>query len=95
MQKQQLILCLRCIIAIAGEAAHPAEVLIADTTLPIGSTYAPSKPLNRMESLLSTVQMPKDIFVATFAKGKASTINIDVLAVSFFALSDTVNSCQI
>lgn len=79
---------LRCIIAGAGGAAHLAGVLAANTTLPILGIPAPSKYLKGMDSLLSTVQMPKGIPVATFAIGEAGAANAGLFAVSLLALSD-------
>jgi len=80
--------CLRCIIASAGGAAHLAGVLAANTTLPILGVPAPSKYLNGMDSLLSTVQMPKGIPVTTFAIGEAGAANAGLFAISLLALSD-------
>jgi 5-(carboxyamino)imidazole ribonucleotide mutase len=79
---------LRCIIAGAGGAAHLAGVLAAKTTLPILGVPAPSKYLKGLDSLLSIVQMPKGIPVATFAIGEAGAANAGLFAVSLLALSD-------
>src|SRR3989337_469381 len=66
---------LKAIIAGAGGAAHLAGVVAAHTTLPVLGVPMPSKHLNGMDSLLSTVQMPQGIPVATFAIGKAGAGN--------------------
>ncbi|MEP7326343.1 MAG: 5-(carboxyamino)imidazole ribonucleotide mutase, partial [Gemmatimonadota bacterium] len=58
---------MHCIIAGAGGAAHLAGVLAAKTTLPVLGVPMPSKHLQGLDSLLSTVQMPAGIPVATFA----------------------------
>jgi 5-(carboxyamino)imidazole ribonucleotide mutase len=79
---------LHCIIAGAGGAAHLAGVLAAKTTLPILGVPAPSKYLKGLDSLLSIVQMPKGIPVATFAIGEAGAANAGLFAVSLLALSN-------
>lgn len=79
---------LRCIIAGAGGAAHLAGVLAAKTTLPILGVPVPSKHLQGLDSLLSMVQMPKGIPVATFAIGEAGAGNAGLFAVSLLAFSD-------
>ncbi len=79
---------LRCIIAGAGGAAHLAGVLAAKTTLPILGVPVPSKHLQGLDSLLSIVQMPKGIPVATFAIGEAGAANAGLFAVALLALSD-------
>jgi len=79
---------LRCIIAGAGGAAHLAGVMAAKTTLPILGVPIPSKHLQGLDSLLSIVQMPKGIPVATFAIGEAGAGNAGLFAVSLLALSD-------
>src|SRR3972149_3550136 len=61
----------RCFIAGAGGAAHLAGVIAGQTTLPVLGVPMPSKHLQGMDSLLSIVQMPKGIPVATFAIGEA------------------------
>jgi 5-(carboxyamino)imidazole ribonucleotide mutase len=77
-----------CAIAGAGGAAHLAGVLAAKTTLPVLGVPIPSKYLNGMDSLLSTVQMPKGIPVATFAIGEAGAANAALYAVSMIAVTD-------
>ena len=77
-----------CIIAGAGGAAHLAGVLAAKTTLPVLGVPIPSKYLRGEDSLLSTVQMPKGIPVATFAIGEAGAANAALFAVAMFARAD-------
>jgi len=79
---------MKCIIAGAGAAAHLAGVVAAHTTLPVLGVPMPSKHLNGMDSLLSTVQMPKGIPVATFAIGDAGAANAALFAIAMLALSD-------
>jgi 5-(carboxyamino)imidazole ribonucleotide mutase len=86
---------LRCIIAGAGGAAHLAGVLAAKTTLPILGVPAPSKHLQGLDSLLSIVQMPKGIPVATFAIGEAGAANAGLFAVALLALSDPAMARQL
>jgi 5-(carboxyamino)imidazole ribonucleotide mutase len=77
---------LACIIAGAGGAAHLPGMLAAKTTLPVLGVPVPSKHLKGMDSLLSIVQMPKGIPVATFAIGAAGAANAALYAVSLLAL---------
>ena len=79
---------MKCIIAGAGGAAHLAGVVAAHTTLPVLGVPMPSKHLNGMDSLLSTVQMPKGIPVATFAIGDAGAANAALFAIAMLALAD-------
>jgi 5-(carboxyamino)imidazole ribonucleotide mutase len=79
---------LKAIIAGAGGAAHLAGVVAAHTTLPVLGVPMPSKHLQGLDSLLSTVQMPKGIPVATFAIGEAGAANAALFAVAMLALSD-------
>jgi 5-(carboxyamino)imidazole ribonucleotide mutase len=78
----------KAIIAAAGGAAHLAGVVAAHTTLPVLGVPMPSKHLQGLDSLLSTVQMPKGIPVATFAIGEAGAGNAALFAVALLALSD-------
>ena len=78
----------RCFIAGAGGAAHLAGVVAAKTTLPVLAVPIPSKHLGGLDSLLSMVQMPKGIPVATFAIGDAGSANAGLFAVSVLALND-------
>jgi 5-(carboxyamino)imidazole ribonucleotide mutase len=79
---------LKAIIAGAGGAAHLAGVVAAHTMLPVLGVPIPSKHLQGLDSLLSTVQMPKGIPVATFAIGEAGAANAALYAVAILALSD-------
>jgi len=78
----------RCFIAGAGGAAHLAGVVAAKTTLPVLAVPIPSKHLQGLDSLLSMVQMPKGIPVATFAIGDAGSANAGLFAVSMLAMTD-------
>jgi 5-(carboxyamino)imidazole ribonucleotide mutase len=78
----------KAIIAAAGGAAHLAGVVAAHTTLPVLGVPMPSRHLQGLDSLLSTVQMPKGIPVATFAIGEAGAANAALFAVALLALSD-------
>ncbi|HEV8525150.1 MAG TPA: 5-(carboxyamino)imidazole ribonucleotide mutase [Terriglobales bacterium] len=80
---------IRVIIAGAGGAAHLAGVIAAETTLPVIGVPIPSSSLQGLDSLLSTVQMPAGIPVATVAVGRAGATNAGVLAAQILALSDT------
>ena len=79
---------LRVLIAAAGGAAHLAGVVAAHTTLPVLGVPMPSKHLQGLDSLLSTVQMPKGIPVATFAIGEAGAANAALFAVALLSLAD-------
>ena len=79
---------MKAIIAAAGGAAHLAGIVAAHTTLPVLGVPMPSKHLQGLDSLLSTVQMPKGIPVATFAIGDAGAANAALFAVSLLALED-------
>jgi len=79
---------LACIIAGAGGAAHLPGMLAAKTTLPVLGVPVPSRHLKGMDSLLSIVQMPKGIPVATFAIGAAGAANAALYAISLLALND-------
>lgn len=79
---------LACIIAGAGGAAHLPGMLASKTTLPILGVPVNSKYLKGMDSLLSIVQMPKGIPVATFAIGEAGAANAGLYAVSILANQD-------
>ncbi|HXU40945.1 MAG TPA: 5-(carboxyamino)imidazole ribonucleotide mutase [Burkholderiales bacterium] len=80
---------MKAIIAAAGGAAHLAGVVAAHTMLPVLGVPMPSKHLQGLDSLLSTVQMPKGIPVATFAIGEAGAANAALFAVALLALSDS------
>ena len=75
-------------IAGAGGAAHLAGVVAAQTLLPVLGVPIPSKYLKGLDSLLSMVQMPKGIPVATFAIGEAGAANAGLFAVAMLTLGD-------
>jgi 5-(carboxyamino)imidazole ribonucleotide mutase len=77
---------LEVLIAGAGWAAHLAGVIAAHTTLPVIGIPIDSSPLKGMDALLSTVQMPPGIPVATVALGKGGARNAAVLAAQILAL---------
>src|SRR5215510_2886738 len=79
---------IKVIIAGAGGAAHLAGVIAAHTILPVIGVPIPSTSLNGMDSLLSTVQMPAGIPVATVAIGKPGATNAGILAAQMIALAD-------
>ena len=79
---------LRAIIAGAGGAAHLPGMIAAKTTLPVLGVPVQSKALSGKDSLLSIVQMPKGIPVATFAIGEAGAANAGLFAVSLLAATD-------
>ncbi|HWB05014.1 MAG TPA: 5-(carboxyamino)imidazole ribonucleotide mutase [Verrucomicrobiales bacterium] len=76
---------LRCIIAGAGGAAHLPGMTASLTALPVLGVPVESKALKGMDSLLSIVQMPGGVPVATFAIGKAGATNAGLFAVSLLA----------
>jgi 5-(carboxyamino)imidazole ribonucleotide mutase len=78
---------LEVIIAGAGGAAHLAGVVAAHTILPVIGVPMQSSALNGLDSLLSTVQMPKGIPVATVAIGASGAANAGLLAVAILATS--------
>jgi 5-(carboxyamino)imidazole ribonucleotide mutase len=79
---------LRAIIAGAGGAAHLPGMLAAKTIVPVLGVPVPSKYLRGEDSLLSIVQMPKGVPVATFAIGEAGAANAGLFAVALIASSD-------
>ena len=79
---------LRAIIAGAGGAAHLPGMLAAKTTVPVLGVPVPSKYLRGEDSLLSIVQMPAGIPVATFAIGEAGATNAALFAVAMLAAND-------
>ena len=79
---------LRCIIAGAGGAAHLPGMLAAKTVVPVLGVPVPSRYLRGEDSLLSIVQMPKGIPVATFAIGEAGAANAALFAVALLAPGD-------
>lgn len=84
-----------CIIAGAGGAAHLPGMLAANTIVPVLGVPVPSEHLQGKDSLLSIVQMPKGIPVATFAIGKAGAVNAALFAVSMLARSDLELAAQL
>ena len=78
----------KCFIAGAGGAAHLAGAVAARTTLPVLAVPMPSKHLGGLDSLLSMVQMPKGIPVATFAIGEAGSANAGLFVVAMLAVED-------
>ncbi|MBC8206470.1 MAG: 5-(carboxyamino)imidazole ribonucleotide mutase [Kiritimatiellales bacterium] len=78
----------KVIIGAAGGAAHLAGVLAGHTILPVIGIPMPAWALDGMDSLLSTVQMPKGVPVATVAIGKVGAVNAAILAVQMLALAD-------
>lgn len=79
---------LRAIIAGAGGAAHLPGMIAAKTIVPVLGVPVPSKYLRGEDSLLSIVQMPKGIPVATFAIGEAGAANAALTAVALLAATD-------
>ena len=79
---------IKVLIGAAGGAAHLAGVLAAKTQIPVLGVPMPSKHLMGLDSLLSMVQMPGGIPVATFAVGEAGATNAALFAISILALSD-------
>lgn len=77
-------------IAAAGMAAHLAGAVAACTTKPVIGVPMPGSNLASMDSLYSTVQMPKGVPVATVAIGKAGAINAAYLAIQILALNDDI-----
>ena len=81
---------IKVIIAAAGMAAHLAGALAAKTTLPvIGVPLISSSGLEGVDALLSTLQMPAGVPVATMSIGKAGSKNAAILAVQILALADS------
>jgi len=78
----------RVFIAGAGGAAHLAGVIAAKTLLPVLGVPVVASPLNGLDSLLSMVQMPKGIPVATLAIGKPGAANAALFAAAILALND-------
>jgi len=79
---------LRAIIAGAGGAAHLPGMLAAKTALPVLGVPVQSQALSGMDSLLSIVQMPAGVPVATFAIGKAGAVNAALFAAALLADTD-------
>lgn len=79
---------LKVVIAAAGAAAHLAGVIAANTTLPVIGVPMATSALNGLDALLSTVQMPAGVPVATMAIDKAGAINAAIFAAEILATSD-------
>ena len=80
---------LACIIAGAGGAAHLPGMLAAKCTMPVLGVPVPSRYMKGLDSLLSIVQMPKGVPVATFAIGEAGAANAALYAASILATADS------
>lgn len=80
---------IKVIIAGAGGAAHLPGMVAAKTTLPVIGVPVQSKALNGMDSLLSIVQMPAGVPVATVAIGKAGATNAGLLAAQIVSITDS------
>ena len=86
---------LRAIIAGAGGAAHLPGMIAAKTTVPVLGVPVQSKALSGKDSLLSIVQMPKGIPVATFAIGEAGAANAGLFAVALLASGDAALAARL
>ena len=75
-------------IAVAGKAAHLAGVVAAHTTLPVIGVPVGGTPVNGFDALLSTVQMPQGVPVASMGIGKSGAVNAALLAVQILSLED-------
>ena len=85
----------KVIIAGAGGAAHLPGMVAAKTTLPVLGVPVPSRHLQGQDSLLSIVQMPKGVPVATFAIGEAGAANAGIFAASILAVTDTALAAKL
>ena len=86
---------IKCIIAGAGGAAHLPGMIAAKTTVPVLGVPVDSKHMQGLDSLLSIVQMPKGIPVATFAIGDAGATNAGLFAVALLAMSNAELEAQL
>jgi len=86
---------LRAIIAGAGGAAHLPGMLAAKTRVPVLGVPVQSRALNGLDSLLSIVQMPKGVPVATFAIGEAGAANAALFAAAMLATTDAVLAARL
>jgi 5-(carboxyamino)imidazole ribonucleotide mutase len=86
---------LRAIIAGAGGAAHLPGMIAAKTIVPVFGVPVPSKYLRGEDSLLSIVQMPKGIPVATFAIGEAGAANAALAAIAMLATTDDMLAARL
>ena len=78
----------KIIVGAAGMAAHLAGAIKANTTLPVIGVPLDGGILTGLDSLLSTLQMPKGVPVATMSVGKSGAINAAILCAEIFALND-------
>ncbi len=85
----------KVIIAGAGGAAHLPGMVAAKTTLPVLGVPVPSRHLQGQDSLLSIVQMPKGVPVATFAIGEAGAANAGIFAASILAVTDAALAAKL
>lgn len=76
-------------IAVAGKAAHLAGVVAAHTVRPVIGVPVTSPTLNGLDALLSTVQMPKGVPVATMGLGKSGATNAAILAIQILSLKES------
>ncbi len=76
-------------IAVAGKAAHLAGIVAAHTVKPVIGVPVESSSLDGLDALLSTVQMPKGVPVATMALGKTGAANAALLAIQILSLKDS------
>ena len=83
------------LVGAAGMAAHLAGAIKANTTLPVIGVPLAGGILDGMDSLLSTVQMPKGVPVATVAVGKAGAINAAILSAEIISLYDEEMSSKL
>jgi 5-(carboxyamino)imidazole ribonucleotide mutase len=86
---------LACIIAGAGGAAHLPGMLAAKTRIPVLGVPVQSRALQGLDSLLSIVQMPKGVPVATFAIGEAGAANAALFAAAMLAVNDTALAARL
>jgi 5-(carboxyamino)imidazole ribonucleotide mutase len=86
---------LACLIAGAGGAAHLPGMLASKTVLPVLGVPVPSKHLQGLDSLLSIVQMPAGVPVATFAIGEAGAHNAALHAIAMLAVNDAALRAQL
>ena len=86
---------IKAIIAGAGGAAHLPGMIASKTIVPVLGVPVPSKYLQGMDSLLSIVQMPKGVPVATFAIGEAGAANAGLFAVSLLAGADAALAAKL
>jgi len=86
---------LRVIIAAAGGAAHLAGVMASLTTVPVLGVPMQAWSLDGLDSLLSTVQMPRGVPVATFAIGKAGAVNAAIFAAQVIGVADPATAAKV